>query len=152
MIKKSAADSTQGKLAIKLAETKEYDIPEGLEKLTKAEKIVWNRYTRARTDWKEVEFCTLHRIVKMETGLKKLVAESKKTPPIYEKHNGDMAPHPIHAEMRNALKMFHTELKIVGLQVDSRRSGTIGQDGVKAKTSSRGKKPPTGRAGVSLVG
>ncbi len=152
MTRKAAADSIAGKIANAQAAEKEYDTPEGMENLTKTERIVWNQYVKARTGWKEAELRTLHRVVKLETELRKGQREAKKTPLFYEKISGDYAAHPLHAEVRHMQKMLHSELRVIGLQIDPKHAGAIIRSGATAPETTRGKKAPTGPTGMTLVG
>ena len=122
MPRKPASDSIAGKVAAAAALERGWDVPDGMEPLTAAEKLVWSDYTAAKSAWKAVELRTIHRIVKLESLYRELSEENERT-----------------GEMLSVLKAIETQTRIVGLQSTTAQAKTNAEDGLI--TQGRGKAP-----------
>ncbi|WP_116364423.1 hypothetical protein [Parahaliea mediterranea] len=123
------SDSLESEVAATQSRERGYQVPYGLKALTKREKTAWNQYTGCRTSWSEPELRTLHRIVKTETKLEKLLVEANKAPYTYEKAGGSIAEHPIHVAVRSTEKLIHSQLRVIGLNTSPERAVGTSRNG-----------------------
>ena len=141
-MRKNAIDSIAGKVEAAINAHRDYLVPEGLEDLLKSERIAWKQYTSSKSGWEESELRSLHALVKHETQLAKMGKEAAKTDFTYEKPGGGNAAEPIHGEYRNAQKMRHEMLRLLGLVFAGRDTTKV----ANAPTgSTRGKKATVSR-------
>jgi hypothetical protein len=75
MTRKAAKDSVAGQIQQNMMTPTIYDIPEGMDNLTKLEQTAWDQYVSARTDWMPHELRSVHRLVKTETAYLEAKAE-----------------------------------------------------------------------------
>ena len=129
MSRKLRSDSTTAKVRAAQEQANGYAVPEGLGVLTDREHLAWGQYCLARGSWKEAELRILHRAVKLETELADIQEEAREIPTVYEKPSGDIAEHPIHGAVRNALKTLQSELRMIGLQCSPDRKAGVGNSG-----------------------
>lgn len=144
MARKIAGDSLQGKINSAIAKERVYLPAEDMAELVGDELSVWNQYISSRFDWQHAELRIVHKIVKLESLYRKLTLEALDIPAFYEKSSGDLAPHPIHSEIRQTHKAIQMEVRSLGIshrEIERKFSGAAG--------STRGKKTPSK---MSLVG
>ena len=136
--RKPASDSLKGKIELEYAEKREYRPPDDMPPLVGSEKSIWNQYISSKFEWDEKELRTVHKIVKLESQYQDFTKQAENYPRIYEKSNGDLAPHPFHAEVRQVHKALMSEIRNAGLNPkpgDNRRANAP-----VAGQSNRGKK------------
>ena len=132
MPRKPRSDSVAGRIAAAQSGVITHGVPDGLDKLTQPEGAAWQRYISARSGWKAAQLAGLHRLVKLESRIRTLEQEAEATGAVYEKASGDLAPHPIHAELRSGYKLLHSELRLLGLQVTLDTARTDARHGALA--------------------
>ena len=133
-----AVDSIAGKVeAAKNAEMAQ-QVPEGLKKLTKAEAIAWNQYIQARTDWKQSDLRTLHRLCRNGTKLGKIERQLMREPVMVETANGGMAANPIYALHEKMEKAIRDDIKLLGINTPA----YVRKDPAKPAAPKRGKAAP----------
>ena len=129
MPRKTRSDSVAGRIAAAQSGVITHEVPRGLDNLTGPEGAAWQRYIAARSGWKAAQLAGLHRLVKLESRIRTLEQEAEATPAVYEKASGDLAPHPIHSELRSAHKLLHSELRLLGLQTTLDQARTDARHG-----------------------
>lgn len=123
------SDSLESQVSASKSHTLGYQVPSGLQALTKRERGAWVQYCVCRSSWTEAELRGLHRIVKLETELAALRRMAAKTPRTYEKPSGTIAVHPIHTEVSKAQKLLHSELRVIGLNTSPERAVGASRNG-----------------------
>ncbi len=111
-----ASDSVAGR--IQAAQEKPATVPEDLEPLTDDEMAAFEQYGAFRGGWKAAELRGLHRAVKLESGIKRLVALSETVERYQENPNtGLVTTHPIFRDIRDEQKLLQSQLRMLGLNV-----------------------------------
>ncbi len=138
MSRQPAVDSIQGKIEAAKGACNPDEVLQGLKKLTKAERNRFDHRIAARVHWKATEIIDLHAIIKQETRVAKIEREAATTPRLTTRGlHGDLAPHPIHGELRAERQLLNTMLRMIGLD---HKAGVKKDTG--APMSKRGKSAP----------
>lgn len=149
MPRRSASDSTKGRIETAKASENNYDVPAGLDALTKEELSFWDHYTSAKSSWKVSDLVELHALVKLKCLVKRLQDEAAKEHLYSVNGNGALSEHPIHKMVREQQKLVQAQLRVLGLNSPHNVAAKNANDGSQAKPAGRGKrKAPV----VSLLG
>lgn len=136
-MRKSASDSITAKVELAKRLETPIEVPNGLDGLTAKELMAWQQYTSARIKWNQPELRSIHRLIKHETQLARLIDEAAGIPLVYERPSGDIATHPIHTEVRNAHKLANELLRVLALNIPMNATTDVS---TAPSGSTRGKK------------
>ena len=133
-----ASDSVTARTAA--AQESPVEVPEGLAKLSKKERLAFDQYAAFRTGWTEAELRGLHRAVKIESNIARLGRQSRRVTQFIEKADGTFVTHPIFKEIRDDTKLLQSQLRIIGLNM-------TGEGRRKIANTPK----PAAKQGISLV-
>ena len=134
-MRKPASDSITAKVEAAKRASVDWKVPEGLEELTEAEKLVWHQYTSARSDWNDAYLRQLHRLVKMETLVTSFDKEASIAPATLT-NRGAVKANPIHAECRSYHASLNSILSVLKITPDK----SMTKSDVLPTGSTRGKR------------